>query len=231
VFIEKLQVLGAFMQEEVDRDNSKQKARPLARKISKSYLQNAGLYYLQRFTASEGHFKTVIRRKIDRSLRDHAEPELNICLTWLDEVASSFVEAGYLDDKRYAKGLVESLQLRGRSLNQMRARLKQAQIAPELIESTIEAHLKTIAESLDVSDMPSNWPQNTANVVEYIAALKCAKRRRIGPFSVLSRTEKPHDKALAILARNGFSYETAQIILQTDHGEAEAFLRYARSVL
>jgi len=219
------------MQEEVGRNQKKQKERRPPRKISKNYLQNAGLYYLQRFTASEGHFKTVLRRKIDRSLKEHGTPDLRECLVWLDEVTRSFVDAGYLDDTRYAKGLVASLQLRGRSVSQMRARLRQAQIAPELIESTIAAHLEDVSCHIDVGDMPSNWPQNTSNVVEYISALKCAKRRRIGPFSSLARTEKPHDKALAILARNGFSYEIAQTILQTEHSEAEAFLLYARSVL
>jgi regulatory protein len=219
------------MQEEVDRNEKKQKEHRPPRKISKNYLQNAGLYYLQRFTASEGHFKTVLRRKIDRSLKEHGTPELAECLTWLDEVASSFVEAGYLDDTRYVKGLVASLQLRGRSVSQMRARLKKAQIAPDLMEEAIAAHLSAVSEVMNVKDMPSNWPQDTSEIVEYIAALKCAKRRRIGPFSVLARTEKPHDKAMAMLARSGFSYEVAQTILKTDHGEAEAFLLHARSVL
>lgn len=219
------------MNEDFKNKNSKQRKPRPVRKITKSYLQNSGLYYLQRFAASEGHFKTVMRRKIDRSAKEHPDTNMADCLSWLDEVAQSFVEAGYINDERYAKGLVHSLQAKGKSVKQIQARLRQAQIDLNLVERVLRETKAAAAENIDQQYVPSNWPQNSSNILEYIAALKCAKKRRIGPFSFLAREEKPHDKALAILARSGFSYDVAQVILSTDQQEAEEMLFEARCVL
>ena len=112
-----------FMQSE-DGFKKKEQKKRVARKITQSYLQNSGLYYLQRYAASESHFKSVMARKIDRSLTDHPSLDKNQCLEWLDEVAEKFVKAGYLNDERYATGLLQSLQIKGRSQKQIQGRMR-----------------------------------------------------------------------------------------------------------
>lgn len=201
------------------------------KKITKSYLQNSGLYYLQRFAASEEHFKDVMRNKIKRSLAHHGAPKLGECEEWLEQVVQSFVSLGYLDDERYAKGLVQSLRLKGRSATQVQLRLKKAKLDSQLIEQTIEIYNLERLKDFEQLDLPTNWPDVSAKTHDYIAALKCCKKRRIGPYESLSRAPKPYDKSVAILARNGFSYDIAQTVLRTDMNEAEDFLLEAQRFL
>jgi regulatory protein len=213
-----------------DGFKKKEQKKRLARKITESYLQNSGLYYLQRYAASEAHFKTIMSRKIDRSIIDHPDLDKTQCLEWLDEIAQKFIKAGYLNDERYATGLLQSLQVKGRSQKQIQGRMRHAGVAPDIIERVAQARYAEMAERIDASDLPSNWPLNTLNLSEYIAALKCARKRRIGPFEYMSAQPKPHDKALAMMARNGFSYDIAQTILATDKVEAEDIMILARSL-
>ncbi len=207
------------------KPQQKKKEKRPPRKITKSYLQNSGVYYLERYPASIAHFQTVMRRKIDRSLQHHGVPEREACLNWLGEVTEKFVEYGYLNDQRYAEGMVNSLLQKGRAQMKIRARLKQAGLDEQTIAAAMSKLNASRAEHIDINDLPSNWPQNPSNINEYIAALKCAKKRRIGPYTALARTPKEPEKALAILARNGFSYDLAQTILRTDADEAERLLQ------
>ncbi len=212
----------------MDEQTKKKKEIRPPRKISKSYLQNAGLYYLERYPASVAHFKTVMQRKIDRSIRYHGTPSREECAEWLDGVADKYVEYGYLNDQRYAEGLIHSLQQKGRAEMKIRARLKQAGIDEHVIVSLMARKKEEEAERLNDLPIPSNWPQQSSNISEYLAALKYAKKRRVGPYAALARTPKDPEKALAMLARNGFSYDIAQVILQTDADEAEVFLLHSR---
>jgi len=114
--------------------------RKKRKKITQSYLYNSGLYYLERFPASIAHFKTVMTRKIDRSIEDHPDQDRDQALEWLDQhVVKRFVELGYLNDSQYARGLIRSLRRKGTSKMKIMLTLNQKGVDSELCRETLFA--------------------------------------------------------------------------------------------
>lgn len=184
-------------------DNNKNKKR---KKISPKYLENAGLAYLGRFSASSAHFKKVMTKKINRSMEDHPDQDYRQCLDWLDETVKRFEEWGYLNDSQYAKGLARSLRFKGQS--QFLAIQKMTQKGLDKNLSTkhlLEIDTETLDNFDDIKD------------ADYISALRLCKKRRIGPFRI-KPIEESHfsQKELASLARGGFSFDIAQQALETN---------------
>jgi len=180
------------------------------KKVSASWLHNAGLYYLQRFAASSGHFRTVMRRKINRSCAHHPEQDREECYSLLDELIAKFERAGLLDDKIYARGSVISLRRRGLSARAIGAKLQAKGLSSSQIEAAMAEH-----DSGEHDDS------------ELLAALRAARRKRIGPFETAAKQEieQQDQKALAALARAGFSYEICRRALDLPRDDAETLLR------
>ena len=106
-----------------DRANRTKPKTP--RKISERYLYNAGLHYLKRYTASVAHFKRIMTRKIDKSLKHHNEPSQEECLKLLQGITEKMIELGFLNDDQYTIGMVTSLRKRGASGGTSLAKLSQ----------------------------------------------------------------------------------------------------------
>jgi regulatory protein len=178
--------------------------KPLkAKKITRDYLHNAGLFYLQRFAASTARFRSVMTRKIDRSCRAHEQQDRAACLEMLENVIENFTRAGLLDDVAYANASAASLQRRGLSLRAIRAKLAAKGIDSALAERAME--------DLQGDDLS--------------AALRLARKKRLGPFAgdAPGKILTP-DKALATLARAGFSFDTAKTVLHMSREDAERAL-------
>lgn len=169
------------------------------KKVSLSYLENAGLYYLERFSASEGQFRRVMARKIDKSCRDHPEQSKEDCMGMLESVIVKFRELGYLNDSVYAKSLLYTLQQKGFSRTRILLTLKSKGLSSVTTEPLGES-------------MPDSHDR--------YAAIRFMQRKRLGPFS-----SRPRDNAaqrdLASMARAGFSYDVAQAALSLSVAEAE----------
>lgn len=186
--------------------------RKKPRKISESYLHNSGLYYLERFSASKEHFKNVMTRKVKRSCLEHSEQDYELYVNMVYELADKFERVGLLDDKVYTRAVVTSLRRKGMSrpaiLNKMRIKG-----IPQ--EATMQA--------LDVLD---NEAHETVQDAEKAAALKLARKKRLGPYS---RGEKEQEdqkyvrRALGVFARAGFSYEMAKSILDMSADDLDEF--------
>lgn len=188
--------------EEAANFQSKKKKQPRPpKKVTESYLHNAGLYYLQRFATSSGHFKTVMTRKIDKSCRHHTEQSRDECLKMLDNLVKKFIEIGLLDDDAYARGMVTSLRRRGLSERAIHAKLQAKRLDRDLITQTIRDYDET---------------SGAGKHAELKAALTCAKKKRLLPFN----PDKEFDKSLASLGRAGFSYDIAQKVVTMDRDEA-----------
>ncbi len=186
-----------------------QKAKPARRtprKISESFLHNSGLYYLQRFAASRGRFRSVMTHKIRESCRAHPEQDEAACLKMLDELIVKFERCGLLDDKLYARAAARSLSARGVSLYTLRSKLK----LRGLDEESIDAALADLRE------------EREPDAFEFESALRLARRRRLGPFAV--RADAPAEKAAGALARAGFDYDTIRRILTLNKEEAERLI-------
>lgn len=173
------------------------------KKISASYLENSGLYYLQRFPSSVANFRRVMRMKIKKSITHHKTPTFDEAHDWLEELITRLCDLGYLNDPAYAKGLTRSLKNRGSS---------KAKIAAKLYEKGIPEELKNpLLETID-------------GTAEKRAALTYLQKKRKGPFAKDAEDYEAQQKTLGGLARQGFSYEISASVLEMDASQAEAYL-------
>ena len=175
------------------------------KKITKTYLHNSGLYYLERFAARKNHFRTVMGRKVRRSCNYHKDQDYEECLKLVDELADQFESSGLLDDTAYLRGMITSLRRRGLSRKAIIAKLLAKGLSSGQITAALQTH--------DEEEYPGGMN------VELLAAIKQARKKRLGPFDILQKHE--HEKSLATMARAGFSYDIASKVLEMDLKEAE----------
>jgi regulatory protein len=184
-----------------DLDKNKDRKRP--RKITESYLHNAGLYYLQRYSTSAAHFRRVMTRKIDRSCAFHDDQSRAECLRLLQELVDKFSRAGLLNDRTYAEAQVSSLRRRGYGARAILSRLSAKGLARDIIQNAIAQEQKNSGQD------------------DFQAALVFARRRRLGPYRAkpardVVEARKIKNRELAAFGRAGFSSEIAFRILKAD---------------
>lgn len=180
------------------------------KKISARYLYNSGLAYLQRFPASSFHFKSVMMRKIQKSCHHHEDQDMEECITLLDELVVKFQNLSLLDDDAYLKGMITSLRRRGLSSMQIGFRLQQKGYARNDISVELKKH------DLDEYD--------TEDKGDIYSALIFARKKRLGPYDI--ENKKFPEKALATMARAGYSYDIAKKTIEMSRDELEEKLMH-----
>jgi len=188
-------------QDNTPRQNNKPRrtVKKTPKKITASYLHNAGLYYLQRFAASKAHFKTVMMRKVRLSCAAHPDQDFLACEALVDALLDTFERAGLLNDPVYAKAQVTSLRRRGTSKKIIAMKLKTKGLDQALTLETIEGHDTDHGTDSDAAELE--------------AAFIHARKKKLGPFR--TRGENRPEKDLSNMARAGFSYDTARSVLQS----------------
>ena len=171
------------------------------RKIPKKITETS----LQRLALSPGHFHAVMKRKIDRSCRYHADQDRAACLAMLERMIVKFQGLGLLDDETYTQAAVASLRRRGLSERAILTRMQAKNVPAENVRAALRRYNAENSMKDDESEMA--------------AALRLAKKKRVGPYA----GDKPYDrnKALAVFARAGFSFEIARKILDLGADEGE----------
>lgn len=177
----------------------KKSDRKKAKKITAGYLHNSGLYYLQRFAASSGQFRSVMLRKVKRSCADHKDQDYETCAALVEETIKKFTRAGLLNDELYTQGVVASLRRQGKSRNAIISKLSLRGVETPMVREKLEAH--------------------DSEHSEIRAALTVLRRKKTGPFG-----SGENEKILAALARAGFSYDTAQRAITMNRSHAEEIL-------
>jgi len=166
--------------------------RKAPKKISKKYLENAALYYLQRYATSAENLRRVMMRKVRKSCAFHQVPAEDFA-PLVDELVTRYMAVGLVDDAVFARARVASLRRQGHSSQAIAARLQ----AKGLSKSQIESALRLVDEDHEDPEMT--------------AALACARRKKLGPWRKTPLTDpKGRQKELAALGRAGFSYEIAR---------------------
>jgi regulatory protein len=197
----------------------KKPAKKPPKKITETYLRNYGLFYLGRFASSVENFRKIMRRRIDNSCRFHKEQDRSACNEMLERVIADFMRSGLLNDDVYARGLTNSLRRRGLSGKSVLMKLGQRGIA--------NAAAKTALAEWDRDNAATDGTDS-----DLIAALRTARKKRIGPFaSALRETldpEKKKQRSLAALARAGFEYDLCLKIMGMSAEDAEEMLLSAR---
>lgn len=163
-------------------------------KITPSYLENAALHYLERYSSSRANLRRVLMRKVDRSLA-HWGGERDEAAAQVEAVIAKLAGLGYLDDAAYAGTKVRGLRRKGAS-----ARLIQAALSAKGVEA------ETVAAALAEQEPES----------ELEAAFTLARRRRLGPYRPADKRAEFRAKDLASLSRAGFSWETARAVIEAD---------------
>ncbi|MBT3914993.1 MAG: RecX family transcriptional regulator [Rhodospirillaceae bacterium] len=182
------------MAEELKRTKRKKK---IPRKATPKSLENAALYYLQRFSSSSENLRRVLMRRVQRSAYHHdTDPEEGAEI--IATLIKRYNEVGLLDDAQFAKVRAESLNRRGSSGRAIRAKLAEKGVAADLI-----------AESLEKLTDEDQNPELTA-------AVTIARKRRLGPFRDADNRAELREKDLAALARAGFNYDMAQKVIEAE---------------
>jgi regulatory protein len=164
--------------------------KKIPKKITKSYLHNAALYYLQRYATSAANLRRVLMRKVKKSCAHHGQNEAE-CVPLVDELIERFAATGLIDDAVYARGRAESLRRQGRSKQAIHAKLQ------------VKGLKKTqIDEALAIVDLEED--------AELRAALHLARKKKLGPWRVKDADPK---KEMAAMGRAGFSFDVARKVL------------------
>lgn len=153
-------------------------------------LSELALTYVGRFATTRARLAHYLGRKIrERGWAGEREPDVEAIV---DRLAS----LGYVDDAAYALSKSRALTGRGYGLRRVSQSLRAAGIGEEE-----GAPARELAE---------------ADAVE--AALRFARRKRIGPFGSGTRDRSDRERALAAMVRAGHSFPLASAILALEPG-------------
>lgn len=154
-------------------------------------LNELALRYVSRFATTRAKLRSYLARKVrERGWDGSREPDL-------ERIAERFAEQGYVDDSSYAMARSQSLTGRGYGKRRVLDALRAAGV-----EEDESAGARDYAEAEAVS-----------------AALRFARRRRIGPFAAEGPSDpKERDKALAAMIRAGHSFEIAKAVIALPPG-------------
>lgn len=172
------------------------KRRKVPRKATPRSLENGALYYLERFSTSAENLRQVLMRRVAKSARHH-ELDTEACHAAIDDIIHRFIRSGLLDDAAYARARVTTFRRRGDAARAIAMKLLAKGVAKDVIDEALRKH----AEDEDESEP------------ELAAALRFAKRRKLGPHNTKGDRVERRDKDLAALARAGFSYDVAQRVI------------------
>ena len=158
--------------------------------LNEDSLRELALRYVGRFATTRSKLQSYLRRKI----REHGwagprEPDVA-------SIAERFAAQGYVDDAAYALSKSQSLTARGYGTRRVLESLRAA----------------GVGEGQD--EAARDHAENQA--VE--AALRFARRRRLGPFAEAAGDPKQNEKALAAMVRAGHSFGLARAIVRMPPG-------------
>ena len=159
--------------------------------LDESRLNELALRYVGRFATTRAKLRSYLSRKVrERGWDGAREPDFMA-------IAERFAAQGYVDDSSFALAKSQSLTVRGYGKRRVIEALKAAGVEEE--ES---------AAARDHAD---------AGAVS--AALRFAKRRKVGPYGDSSpRDPRDKQKALAAMVRAGHGFELSRTILALPPG-------------
>lgn len=160
--------------------------------LNEAQLRELALRYVGRFATSRAKLRSYLQRKLrERGWDDAQEPDLAA-------LSDRFADMGYVDDAAFALGKARSLAVRGYGKQRLATQLHAAGIE--------EDHRGAACEHADEQAVA--------------AAVRFARRRRIGPFASSQLDRAGRDKAIAAMIRAGHSFALARAIAILPPGAA-----------
>ena len=195
------------------KDKKREPKRP--RRVTRDYLMNYATWYLERFAASRARLEKLMRGKIRLSVAEYGtDPEEAV--QWMNSVLAACEKAGFINDDAYARGRARSLLRKGKAMRVIAADLSARVIASDQIDDAIR-DLRAEADQAAYEEVRGTDP-NIAAAAAY------ARRRRLGPWRRPDIREEKREKDMAALARQGFGYDTATRIINSDLDELNDLL-------
>lgn len=175
--------------------------RRAPKKITRQYLHNYSLYYLERFASSSANLRQVLLRRARKSCRHHGT-DFDEAVDLIDAEIARLQEVGLLDDAAYAEARARGLSERGGSTRAIRAKLMAKGVGEEEIEGALGA-------------LEEEHPEP-----DFAAAVTHARKKRLGPYRAAGKRAEMREKDLAALARAGFGYDMALKVIDAESAEA-----------
>ena len=159
--------------------------------LDEGRLNELALRYVGRFATTRAKLRSYLARKLrERGWEGAREPDVAV-------VAERFAAQGYVDDSSYALSKAQSLTGRGYGKRRVMEALKAAGVEEE----------------------QSAGARDHADAEAVSAALRFARRRRVGPFAQTPpRDPREKEKALAAMIRAGHGFDLARAILALPPG-------------
>ena len=159
--------------------------------LGEESLAELALAYVGRFATTRAKLAAYLARKLrERGWAGERAADI-------DGLVERFSANGYIDDSAYALSKSRSLTERGYGVARVRQSLRAAGV-----EESDGAAARELAEAEAVA-----------------AALRFARRRRIGPFAEMRADRHGREKALAAMIRAGHGFELARAITALGPGE------------
>ena len=159
--------------------------------LTPARLERVALRYLDRFDSSVSNLRRVLRAEVRRTSQTH-ETDAQEADRWISELLERFQSSRLLDDARYAAALVRGLRARGASRRAIAHKLRARGVSGTAIDA-----------ALSEGERDSRNP-------ELEAAVALVRRRKLGPHRESAERLARKQKDLGVLARAGFSLETAR---------------------
>ncbi len=177
--------------------------RRVQRRVTPDRLHRIALHYLERYASSAENLRRVLMRRIERAARAHGSDRAEGAAMVEAEVAR-LTAAGILDDAAYAWAKADSQSRAGKSGRAIAQYLR--------AKGVDRSHIDAALAALEVDGVDP----------DLTAAVRYARRRRLGPWRTGDRAEH-RDRDLAALGRRGFDYGTARTVI--DAPDSESLLR------
>ncbi len=176
-------------------------------------LANIALHYLSRYAASEASLRRVLENRLRRTaMRDPAFAQDHEKQKQLRAAIETIIErhrkSGALNDVAYAETRTRSLRRAGRSRRAIQRALGVKGVSGETIDAAI---------------MQNDEDNGDPESAEMNAAIKLARRRRLGPYRAGATDAARHLKDMAAMARAGFSFQIIRKVLGGDAMEEDIF--------
>ena len=152
------------------------------RPLDRGRLQELAIHYVGRFATTRAKLASYLQRKLrERGWDGEHPPDLG---TLVERLA----ELGYIDDAAFALGKARSLGQRGYGERRIDQALRQA----------------------GIDDDDGVAARSLASEGAVMAAVRFARRRRIGPFAIGLADPKERDRALSAMLRAGHSFDLSR---------------------
>jgi regulatory protein len=156
------------------------------KRISAKSIENAAVFYLRRYAASIKQLQMVLKRKCQRVNRERKE-EVDFA-PLVEEVVTKLEKLGYLNDAALAVSKAGSLRRSGKSARMIRSKLQ---------VKGLGAQVAAVHEPK--ADETAIWVY--------------ARKKRLGVFAEPGVRKEKRMKHLASLARAGYSFQLAKLVV------------------